>query len=109
MSADAPLAPAADGPLAICGELSIYRAAELRQWLLDLLQATPAGATLRIGLAEVSEIDSAGAQLLLAAKALAAQRGCQLQFTDHSPAVLDLIALFDLAAQLDDPLLVATA
>lgn len=99
----------AAAPLAISGELSIYRAAELRQWLLEQLQATPPGATLRISLAEVSEIDSSGAQLLLAAKALAAERGCRLQFTDHSPSVLELITLFDLAAQLDDPLLVATA
>jgi anti-anti-sigma factor len=92
--------------LAIEGELSIYRAAELRQWLDAALQA---GQTVRIRLADVSEMDTAGAQLLLAAKRLAQQRGCTLSFTDHSPPVLEMLELLNLAAALGDPIVMPAA
>jgi anti-anti-sigma regulatory factor len=92
--------------LAIEGELSIYRAAELRQWLADVV---PRGGALRIRLADVTEIDTAGAQLLLAGKRLAGERGCRLSYVDHGPPVLALLELFDLAAQLDDPIVLPAA
>ncbi len=87
--------------LSIEGELSIYRAAELRQWLGEVV---PTGGELRIRLAEVAEIDTAGAQLLLAGKRLAHERGCRLTYVAHSPAVLALLELFDIAGQLGDPI-----
>jgi anti-anti-sigma factor len=83
--------------LAIDGELSIYRAAELRQWFDSSLQ--PGGAV-QIDLAEVSEIDTAGAQLLIAARRLAQQRGCTLHYVHHSAPVLALLALFNLGTAL---------
>jgi anti-anti-sigma factor len=79
--------------LAIEGELSIYRAAELRQWFNDSLQP---GRNVQLSLAAVSEIDTAGVQLLLAAQRLAAERNCALRYTEVSDSVQALFALFDL-------------
>lgn len=87
--------------LAIEGELNIYRAAELRDWLHAQL---PQGGTVELNLAEVTEMDTAGAQLLLAGKRLAAERGSTLHCVNHSPAVLSLLELFDMAALLGDPM-----
>lgn len=55
------------------GELSIYRAAELAQELTAWLQSLPAASEARMDLSAVTEIDSAGLQLVLSA-----QRSAQL-------------------------------
>jgi len=89
--------------LQIEGELSIYRATELKQTLMDALN----GATsLEVDLHGVTEIDSAGVQLLMLAKATAQSKSCELKLVHHSPAVLDVFELLDLAAHFGDPLLI---
>ncbi|MBK1689658.1 STAS domain-containing protein [Rubrivivax gelatinosus] len=88
--------------LAIEGELTIYRAAELRQALLAALDQH--GADLEVDLAGVTEFDSAGVQLLMAAAKSAAARGGVLRLVRHSPAVLDAFAVLDLAAHFGAPL-----
>lgn len=82
--------------LHIEGELTIFRAMELK----PLLLATPQ--PLEINLAGVTEIDTAGVQLLMLAKktAQAAQR--ELRLTAHSPAVMEVFELLNLAAFFDD-------
>ena len=87
--------------LRLDGELTIYRAAELKPLIIDALQP---GGTLEIDLAGVSEIDSAGVQLLMLAKREAQARGGELHLCGHSPAVLDVFDLLDLAAFFGDPL-----
>lgn len=64
--------------LRLDGELTIYRAGELKQPLLDAVRAAAVPA---IDLADVTEIDTAGVQLLLMARreAAALGRGCALQ------------------------------
>lgn len=91
--------------LALDGELTIYRAAELRDTLIKALAALNDGSALELDLAEVSELDIAGVQLLMAAKksAQAAQR--DLRLVGHSPAVLEVFETLDLAAHFGDPLL----
>ena len=86
------------GALRIEGELSIYRATELKQALLD--EPRP----VEIDLSGVTEIDTVGVQLLMLAKktALAEQR--ELRLVAHSPAVTEVFELLDLAAYFDDPL-----
>jgi anti-anti-sigma factor len=95
----------ATASLALDGELTIYRAAELRDTLISALAALNDGAALELNLAEVSELDSAGVQLLMAAKksAQAAQR--DLRLVGHSPAVLEVFETLDLAAHFGDALL----
>lgn len=90
--------------LRIEGELTIYRAAELKQ---TLLAAVAEHAELEVDLSQVSEFDSAGLQLLLLAKREAGAAGRTLRLVDHSPAVVEVLDLFDLVAHFGDPLVVA--
>lgn len=87
----------------IKGELSIFTAATLRQQLLD---AFDTGLELEVDLSAVSEMDSAGMQLMVAAKREASVRNQPLRFTGHSPAVVDILELCDLSGHLGDPLLI---
>lgn len=89
--------------VALCGELTISAAVAVRD---ELLQALDTGDEIEVDLAQVAEFDSAGIQLLIAAKREAAQRGKKLRFVGHSRAVLDLLDLTDLAAVLGDPVLI---
>jgi anti-sigma B factor antagonist len=92
----------ATGTLRIDGEMTIYRAAELKGVLLQALRAPR---PLEIDLAEVTDIDSAGVQLLMMAKQAARAQGTELRLVRHSPAVLDVFELLDLAGHFGDPLL----
>lgn len=87
----------------IDGELTIYRAAELKE---TLLAAVAANTELEVDLSQVSEFDSAGLQLLLLAKREAGKAGRTLRLVDHSPAVVEVLDLFDLVAHFGDPLVV---
>ncbi|NTV10160.1 MAG: STAS domain-containing protein [Zoogloea sp.] len=86
--------------MAIEGEFGIFTARDLRERLLALMDE---GDELEIDLSAVTEMDSAGVQLMLAAKREAQARDKSLRFTGHSPAVDDLLALCDLAGLLGDP------
>jgi anti-sigma B factor antagonist len=94
MSVEAMNAP---GTLHIEGELTIYRAAELCETLQATLAALPPGADLTLGLAGVTEMDSAGVQLLIAARKSAAATGRELQLRDPSPAVREVFETLRLA------------
>jgi len=87
----------------IKSELSIYTVAALRQQLLDALDGA---AEVDVDLSEVSEMDSAGMQLMVAAKREAALRDKALRFSGHSPAVFDVLELCQLSGHLGDPLLI---
>lgn len=89
--------------LEIKGELSIFTAADVRRQLLEALEH---GTDVEVDLSDVTEMDSAGMQLMVAAKREAALRERQLRFTGHSPAVFDVLELCDLSGQLGDPLLI---
>lgn len=97
-------APAAAQTLRIDGEFSIYRAAELKP---VLLQAVESSLVLEIDLSGVAEFDTAGVQLLLLAKRVAADKGHELRLVHHSAVVVDVLQLLDLAAHFGDPLVVA--
>jgi anti-anti-sigma factor len=90
--------------IALEGELTIYRAAELRDQLMSALSQAPEG--LEIDLSSVVELDSAGVQLLMAAKRAAGSTGRALALSGHSQAVVDVFELMDLAAFFGDPLVV---
>jgi anti-sigma B factor antagonist len=79
--------------LAVEGEMTIYRAAELKPALLAAVRAHEAPA---LDLSAVTEFDSAGLQLLLAARREAARLGRRLDVTAASPAVRDVFALLGL-------------
>jgi anti-sigma B factor antagonist len=83
--------------LAIDGELTIYRAAELKTTLLAALDALGEDGSLEIDLSKVSELDTAGVQLLLVAKQTARMQNKQLTLVKHSSAVLEVFKLVNLA------------
>jgi anti-sigma B factor antagonist len=87
--------------ISISGEMSLYTSKLTQETLLDLLQTEE---KINIDLSEVSEIDSAGIQLLISLKKHAHQKKIPLQFQGHSQCVLDIIDLYNLAAELGDPL-----
>jgi anti-sigma B factor antagonist len=75
------------------GELTIYRAAELK----PLLLALPAGdAPIQIDLAQVSEIDTAGVQLLLLSRREAESLSRPWQICAASSAVGEALGLLGL-------------
>ncbi len=82
--------------LKITGEFTIFRAIELKQALLS--DPPP----LEVDLSGVTEIDTAGVQLLMLAKkeALAAQR--ELHLVAHSSAVIEVFDLLNVGEYFDD-------
>jgi anti-sigma B factor antagonist len=92
--------------LSIDGEMTIYRAAELRE---SLSAALAAGNDLELNLSAVTELDSAGVQLLMAAKKTARESQHELRLVGHSPAVLEVFETLDLAGHFGDALLIPAA
>ena len=88
------------------GDCNIYHAETIKTFLLEILR-TPA--SFDVDLSGVTEIDTAGIQVLMAAKNHAKAHGVELRLLGHSPPVLELIEIYDLAAWLGDPLVVAAA
>lgn len=89
-----------DCTMCIAGELTIFRAAELMPQLL----ASPPPQEL--DLSGVTEIDTAGLQLLMLAKKRAQLEQRPLHLVAHSAAVTDVFELLNVAAYFGDPLVV---
>lgn len=85
------------------GELSIFNAIAVRDRMLESIEK---GDEIEVDLAKVDEIDSAGVQLMVAAKREATRRNKPLRFVGHSPAVLDIVDLCDLSGHFGDPMLI---
>lgn len=81
--------------IALEGELTIYRAAELKPLLLAALAGT---GPIELDLGEVSEVDTAGVQLLMLLRREALAQGRSLQLRAPSLAVAEAFELLDLAA-----------
>lgn len=86
--------------ISLRGELDIYAAAAVREQLLPLLSHNP---VIELQLAEVAEIDTAGLQILLAAKQMTSRSGQTLRLAGHSPAVLAALELCGLLSYFGDP------
>jgi len=76
--------------LFIEGDLTIRRVQEMKDVLLARLAQSQ---TLEVDLAGVTEIDTAGAQLLLMARRAAQASQKELRLVAHSPAVVSLFEL----------------
>jgi anti-anti-sigma regulatory factor len=59
-----------------------------------------------VNLAAVTELDTCGLQLLMLAKRTATKLGCELQLVAHSPAVLEVFELLNVAAFFGDHLVI---
>ncbi len=87
--------------LTIEGEMTIYQAAEQHSQIQAALQA---GDQLEINLAGVTELDTAGVQVLMMAKKTAQRDGRRLQLVAHSAAVQDVFELLRVASYFGDPM-----
>ena len=84
--------------LSLDGELNIYRANDVKAALVAALEAPE---PITIDVSKVTEIDSAGIQLLLAAKKGALAKEKTLRFVNHSPALVGAMKLLNVCALLD--------
>jgi anti-anti-sigma factor len=84
--------------LVVEGELTIHTAGERKAALVALLEA---GHDLDIVLSGVTELDTAGLQLLLMAHREAMAAGRRVRLVDPSRAVLDVLAIAHLSPDLE--------
>lgn len=95
-----------DGGRFICtvqGEMNIYSASQVRD---ELLQSLSANAQVEIDLANVTDFDSSGVQILLVLRREAQRTGKSLSFVHHSQAVREVLDLLNLVGELGDPLII---
>jgi anti-sigma B factor antagonist len=85
------------------GELSIYSVAEVKS---ALAEAMVRASELEVDLSGVTEIDSAGLQLMLIVKR---HPESAVRFVGHPPEVLRLVDLAQLGEALGDPLFIAAS
>ena len=84
--------------LRIEGELTIFRVMELKHTVLANPPLT------EIDLSGVTELDTAGVQLLMLAKRTALTQQRELRLVGHSPAVIEVFELLNVAMYFGDPL-----
>ena len=84
-------------PLTVEGEMTIYRAVELKDAMLGALRRS---GPVEVDLSRVTEIDSAGVQVLLLGKQLAGARHQELLVTAISPVVDEVLAFLNLRGHL---------
>ncbi|MDR2838100.1 MAG: STAS domain-containing protein [Azonexus sp.] len=90
-------------PLTVVNDLTIYHALEQKQVLLDALATTD---DLELNLAQVTEMDTAGLQLLVLLKKEAQKAGKRVRIVAHSQAVSAIIDFCNMAAEFGDPLVI---
>lgn len=83
----------------ISGELTIYTAADEKLQLQNFLESDD---DLELNLSQVSEMDSAGLQVLILMKQEAVRRHKNLRYTMHSKAVLEILEMCNLTAIFGD-------
>jgi anti-sigma B factor antagonist len=86
--------------VSVSGDFTISNAEAIRTQLQEAIESAE---DIEVDLTEVAEIDSAGLQIMVAAKREAGARHRSLRFAGHSTAVLDALDLLDLSAHLGDP------
>ena len=90
--------------LHIIGDMTIYDAPELKETLLNTLAQAN---NLEINLADVSDMDTAGFQILVLLKREALEKNKTLRLSAHSPVVIEVIDTYHMAAYFGDPLIVS--
>ena len=89
---ETPLVEIRDGCIRVTGELTIQRAEEIKPLLLASLPTD--GSVARLDLSQVSEIDTAGIQLLMAASREVVSRAAVFQVVAVSQVVREALELF---------------
>ena len=92
--------------ITVDGNLTIYHAGEIKERLIEGIRTD---ALVELDLSHVGEIDSAGFQVLALVKRESEKRGRRLRIVGHSPAVLEVIEFFNMAAFFGDPLVISAS
>ena len=92
--------------LTLTEDLTIYHALDQKNTLLDALAASD---ELELDLLPVSDMDTAGLQLLILLKKEAQRSGKRVSIVAHSQAVRAVIDFCNLATELGDPLVIPAA
>ena len=87
-------------PLRLEGELTIYTAVETKLRLMEALNRT---AKLDVDLSAVTEVDTAGVQLLILAKQEAERMEKSLRYLKHSHTVQEVLDFCHLTERFGDP------
>lgn len=87
--------------VALAGELTIYTAAEIKAALAEALSDCT---EVEVDLSGITEIDTAGLQLMLIVKRAPEK---DVRFVNHPSAVLRLVDLANLGGALGDPLFIS--
>jgi len=90
--------------LTIEDEMTIYTALEQKTELSEYLKPD---CELQINLAKVSEIDSAGLQILLFIKQEAIRLNLKFSLVEHSQAIVEVLELLNLGAHFGDPIVIS--
>jgi anti-anti-sigma factor len=80
-----------DGAIRIHGEMNIYSAATLKEQMIEALDAQT-GESL-VNMEDVSELDTAGVQILIVAQRYCTARGASFKITNPSAVVRDTLEL----------------
>lgn len=91
------------GHLKITEEMTIYSAVELKEQLLVLLNECHG---LEVDLSGVTELDSAGLQVLLLLKSEAIRHNKELRIANHSLVVIEVLELLNLVVRFGDPIVI---
>lgn len=88
--------------LGLAGELTIQTAAEEKATLVAFLDVTMGeGADVELNLSDVTELDTAGVQLLLMARREAQAQGRQLRVVSPSHTVVEVLKIAHLSTDLE--------
>lgn len=87
--------------ISVDDEMTIYTALDHKHRFSECLRP---GQSLQVNLAGVSEIDSAGLQLLMFLKQEATRLDIPLTLTQHSQAVVEVLELVNMATRFGDPI-----
>lgn len=89
--------------LILDGPMTIYNALEIKGQLMNGLRAAP---VFELDLSHVSEMDTAGFQLLVLVKRESQRLGHTLRIVAHSPAAREVIDFYNMDAFFGDPMVI---
>jgi anti-anti-sigma factor len=89
--------------MTVDGEMTIYTAAELKQRMVEHLAGSE---SLELDLSRVTEMDSAGYQVLLMARNEAQRADIDLAISHHSESVFEVLELFGVQSQFSDAVVI---
>lgn len=90
----------------LLGEMTIYHAVEAKTAILQSLEGAD---SIQLDLSGVTDLDTAGMQILILARRTAESAGKQLSLVDHSAPVRDVFELYNASTLLPDPIVIPAA